>query len=102
MTEKTELQMLGDETRPFFEKFWGVIAPYQNELWNYCKKIAGNPWDGEDLFQDTILNMFTSLSSLSHRSQPIHPRFFCFELPPTTGLTFAENEKCFSRNGQRT
>jgi hypothetical protein len=57
------MQKLGDATRPFFETFWGIIAPYQDELWNYCRKLAGNPWDGEDLFQDTILKMFTSLST---------------------------------------
>jgi len=80
MSEKTALQILGEETRPYFGKFWEAIAPFQHELWNYCRKIAGNPWDGEDLFQDTVLKMFTSLSALSHRTHPIHPRAFLFRV----------------------
>ncbi|RUS48961.1 RNA polymerase sigma factor [Cohnella sp. AR92] len=80
MSERTVLQKLGDDARPLYERFWEIIGPYQNELWGYCRKLAGNPWDGEDLYQDTLLKMFTSLSSLSHREQPIHPRAFLFRV----------------------
>ncbi|TVX96701.1 RNA polymerase sigma factor [Cohnella terricola] len=80
MSDKTALQILGEETRPYFGRFWEVIEPFQRELWNYCRKITGNPWDGEDLFQDTVLKMFTSLSALSHREHPIHPRAFLFRV----------------------
>lgn len=80
MDEKTPLQTLGEETRPLFVKFWREIQPYQSELWSYCRKLTGNPWDAEDLFQDTTLKMFTSLSALSHRMQPIHPRAWLFRV----------------------
>jgi RNA polymerase sigma factor (sigma-70 family) len=80
MTEQTQLQTLGNDTRPMFDRFWSIIAPYQFDLWNYCRKIAGNPWDGEDLYQDTIMKTFTSLSSLSIRSQILHPKSYLFRV----------------------
>ncbi|WP_239616204.1 RNA polymerase sigma factor [Cohnella mopanensis] len=80
MTEPTPLQMLGRDTRPMFDRFWGIIAPYQRDLWNYCRKIAGNTWDGEDLYQDTIMKMFTSLSSISIQSQVLHPKSYFFRV----------------------
>jgi RNA polymerase sigma factor (sigma-70 family) len=93
MSEKTELQLLGDETRPYFERYWKIIEPFQHELWNYCKKITGNPWDGEDLYQDTLLKMFTSLSSLSHREQPIHPRSFLFRVATNHWIDICRKRK---------
>ncbi|WP_127529860.1 sigma-70 family RNA polymerase sigma factor [Paenibacillus kobensis] len=99
-TARTELQKLGDETRPYYEKFWGIITPYQDELWRYCRKLAGNPWDGEDLFQDTILKMFTSLSSLSHREQPVHPRAFLFRVATNHWIDICRKRKMQSEKQQ--
>jgi RNA polymerase sigma-70 factor (ECF subfamily) len=80
MSQQTQLQQLGTDTRPMFDRFWGIIAPFQAELWNYCRKITGNPWDGEDLYQDTIMKSFTSLSSLSVRTQVLHPKSYLFRV----------------------
>lgn len=80
MPTKTPLQSLGEEAQPLLAQFWRVIDPYRSELWAYCRKLTGNPWDAEDLFQDTFLKMFTSLSALSIREQAIHPRAFLFRV----------------------
>ncbi|XEC94459.1 sigma-70 family RNA polymerase sigma factor [Paenibacillus tarimensis] len=80
MSEQTQLQLLGTDTRPMFDRFWEIIAPFQVELWNYCRKITGDPWDGEDLYQDTIMKSFTSLSALSIRTQILHPKSYLFRV----------------------
>lgn len=80
MSHHTQLQQLGTDTRPLFDRFWEIIAPYQRELWNYCRKITGDPWDGDDLYQDTIMKCFTSLSALSIRTQVLHPRSYLFRV----------------------
>lgn len=80
MSQQTQLQQLGTDTRPMFDRFWGIIAPIQGELWNYCRKLTGDPWDGEDLYQDTIMKSFTSLSSLSVRTQVLHPKAYLFRV----------------------
>lgn len=85
MTEKTELQKLGERTKSYFDQYCAVIEPYRKELWSYCLRITGSPWDAEDLFQDTILKLFSSLSSVSHRQQPIHPAPIYLEWLPITG-----------------
>lgn len=78
--EKTRFQQLGYETRESFVRYWSEIEPYRKELWKYCNQITGSAWDAEDLYQDTILRLFTSLSALSHRNQPIHPRSFLYRV----------------------
>jgi RNA polymerase sigma factor, sigma-70 family len=80
MSQQTQLQLLGTDTRPIFDRFWEIIAPFQGELWNYCRKITGDPWDGEDLYQDTLMKSFTSLSSLSIRTQVLHPKSYLFRV----------------------
>lgn len=93
MKEKTELQKLGEETWTYFEQYCNVIEPYRNELWRYCLKITGSPWDAEDLYQDTILKLFTSLSALSHRVQPIHPRSFLFRVATNHWIDLCRKRK---------
>ncbi|MEF3306918.1 VOC family protein [Paenibacillus sp. GYB003] len=68
---KTELQLVGESAVGPWGTFVEAIGPYRSELWNYCRKLTGSSWDGEDLFQDTLLKSFASLSALSHRQQPL-------------------------------
>jgi RNA polymerase sigma factor (sigma-70 family) len=80
VAEKAPLQRIGEEAQPLMAQFWRVVDPYRSELWAYCRKLTGNPWDAEDLFQDTFLKLFTTLSALSHREQAVHPRAFLFRV----------------------
>ncbi|MUT65949.1 RNA polymerase sigma factor [Paenibacillus sp. NEAU-GSW1] len=38
-----------------FEELTLSLEP---ELCRYCRKIAGSEWDGDDLFQETIIKAF--------------------------------------------
>ncbi|MEZ7173202.1 RNA polymerase sigma factor [Sporosarcina sp. OR05] len=46
------------------------FEPFLTELKKYCYMLAGTPWDGEDLFQDTLLKLLTNHSSLSVHPNP--------------------------------
>lgn len=35
-----------------------MVAPYLDELYRYCVYISGSFWDGEDLYQETLLKTF--------------------------------------------
>jgi RNA polymerase sigma factor (sigma-70 family) len=77
---KTDLQVLGDESQKVWEKFYELVQPYRSALWRYCLKLTGTPWDAEDLIQDTLLKSFASLSALSHREQPLKTKSYLFRV----------------------
>lgn len=41
--------------RPLELEFKKKIEPYRSDLWRYCYKLSGSPWDAEDLVQETLL-----------------------------------------------
>ncbi|MGA5691504.1 sigma-70 family RNA polymerase sigma factor [Cytobacillus pseudoceanisediminis] len=47
-----------DETRKVRSEFFELISDHSTDLWNYCKYITGSPWDGEDLYQESIIKAF--------------------------------------------
>lgn len=46
------------------------IEPLLHELRNYCYSITGSRWDGDDLFQDTVMNMMKRASDLETHPNP--------------------------------
>jgi RNA polymerase sigma factor (sigma-70 family) len=46
------------ETRKLKNNYEEMIQPYSLDLWNYCRYVTGSTWDGEDLFQDTLIKSF--------------------------------------------
>ena len=59
------------------EKFEQMIEPFRQPLWNYCKYIRGSPWDGDDLFQETLLKAFATMSQLY---APLKPKSYLFRI----------------------
>ncbi len=57
---------LGDELRRAQIKSWHhyliALDPLRPQLFRYCRELTGNPWDAEDLVQETLLKVFASLS----------------------------------------
>jgi RNA polymerase sigma-70 factor (ECF subfamily) len=49
---------LVEEARKLRNEFEELVSVYTTDLWNYCKYITGSPWDGEDLFQETMIKAF--------------------------------------------
>ncbi|MCG7343654.1 RNA polymerase sigma factor [Sporosarcina sp. ACRSL] len=40
------------------------------DLKRYCYMITGNPWDGDDLYQDTLMNIMKRSSNLTNHPNP--------------------------------
>jgi RNA polymerase sigma-70 factor (ECF subfamily) len=60
-----ETDALRDELRAAWQRYVDGIAPYRPALHGYCRRLAGNLWDAEDLVQDTIVRGFGQLGLLT-------------------------------------
>ncbi|MFD1736332.1 sigma-70 family RNA polymerase sigma factor [Bacillus salitolerans] len=49
---------LVQSTRKVKNEFDAIVSTYSQDLWSFCKYLTGSPWDGEDLFQETLLKSF--------------------------------------------
>ncbi|XXM73141.1 RNA polymerase sigma factor [Lysinibacillus sphaericus] len=71
------LHSLGNEIREIEHRFKQEIEPNRSELWGYCYKLTGSPWDAEDLVQETLLK---SLGMLAKMHQPVHTKAYIFRI----------------------
>ena len=46
------------------EKFWQLLKPVHPQAEAFCRKLAGNRDDGDDLYQDALLKALESFDSL--------------------------------------
>lgn len=46
------------------------VESFLPELKKYCYMLAGTPWNGEDLFQDTVIKLLTKDLNLSQHPNP--------------------------------
>lgn len=46
------------------------VDQFLPELKKYCYMLAGTPWNGEDLFQDTVIKLITKDLNLSQHPNP--------------------------------
>jgi RNA polymerase sigma-70 factor (ECF subfamily) len=49
---------LRDDLRAAWHRYIDLLAPLRPALHGYCRRLAGNVWDAEDLVQDTLLRAF--------------------------------------------
>jgi len=47
--------------------FEQLTLPHDSELRRYCRKLAGSEWDGDDLFQETMIKAFRRFSRWPER-----------------------------------
>jgi len=57
---------LRDELRAAWHRYVDLTAPLRPALHAYCRRLAGNLWDAEDLVQETLLRAFATLGSIHH------------------------------------
>ncbi|WP_409297214.1 sigma-70 family RNA polymerase sigma factor [Peribacillus sp. SCS-26] len=60
MTSNIDTRLV-EETRRLRDEFTNMTAGFSDDLWKYCKYITGSPWDGEDLYQETMIKSFALL-----------------------------------------
>jgi RNA polymerase sigma-70 factor (ECF subfamily) len=53
-----ETNTLRDDLRTAWHRFIDMLVPLRPPLFGYCRRLAGNVWDAEDLVQDTLLRAF--------------------------------------------
>lgn len=49
---------LRDDLRTAWHRYVDELVPLRPALYGYCRRLAGNVWDAEDLVQDTLLRAF--------------------------------------------
>jgi RNA polymerase sigma-70 factor (ECF subfamily) len=47
-----------------WQRYVDLVAPFRPALHGYCRRLAGNLWDAEDLVQDTLVRGFGQLGLL--------------------------------------
>ena len=67
MSEFQLTEPLRDEMRASWHRFLDLVTPFRPALHAYCRRLAGNLWDGEDLAQDTLLRSFGALALVHDR-----------------------------------
>ena len=65
MSENKEsgFQIQSDVRGPW-RQYLDELAPLRPELYGFCLKLTQNAWDAEDLAQDTLLRVFSSLGKI--------------------------------------
>jgi RNA polymerase sigma-70 factor (ECF subfamily) len=51
------------------EKFSELVRRYEQKLYNFGRRMCGDPADAEDLVQDTFLNVFRYLKDFRHETK---------------------------------
>ena len=58
MSEGETPETLRDELCTAWHRYIDMLVPLRPALYSYCRRLAGNVWDAEDLAQDTLLRAF--------------------------------------------
>ncbi|MED1864449.1 sigma-70 family RNA polymerase sigma factor [Fictibacillus nanhaiensis] len=85
-TTKT-LQEQSNEIRQRLDE---EICDFSEPLWNYCRYLTGSPWDGEDLYQETLLKV---LGGLYTRWHPTNLKSYIFRIATNTWIDLCRKEK---------
>lgn len=79
-----------EETRALHMKFAAWIEPHRQSLWSYCRYLTGSPWDGEDLFQETLLRAFATMAQIWH---PLAIKSYLFRIATNTRIDELRKKK---------
>ena len=79
-----------EETRALHKKFEELIEPHRPSLWRYCRYLTGSPWDGEDLFQETLLKAFATMAQIWH---PLALKSYLFRIATNTRIDAFRKKK---------
>ena len=79
-----------EPSRELHQRFDNVIGEFGEGLWNYCRYLTGSPWDGEDLYQETLLKV---LGGLYQRWHPTNLKSYLYRIATNTWIDHCRREK---------
>lgn len=83
------LQMI-EQVRKLHHQFDALIEPLRDDLWRYCHYVTGSPWDGEDLFQETLIKAY---GMLHQRWHPTNTKSYLFRMATNTWIDHCRKQK---------
>lgn len=86
---------LRDELRTAWHRYVDLSAPLRPALHGYCRRLTGNPWDAEDLVQETLLRAFATLGSIHHEIE--NPRSYLLRVASNLWIDAARRRESESR-----
>lgn len=89
--EKTPLADLGENVQTTWQRFLDVVEPVRPELYRYCRHLTRNPWDAEDLTQDTLMRGFVTLGTMFHGVDS--PRAWLFRIASNLWIDHARRAR---------
>lgn len=81
---------LYEQSRELQQQFQTMIDEIGSDLWNYCRYLTGSPWDGEDLFQETVLK---AMGGLFTRWHPTNLKSYMYRMATNTWIDHCRREK---------
>ncbi|WP_047982317.1 RNA polymerase sigma factor [Ornithinibacillus contaminans] len=85
-----ETQLFVEKSRELREEFSNLIISFREDLWNYCRYLTGSAWDGEDLFQETLLKAYGGFYQVW---QPENPKSYLYRVATNTWIDHCRREK---------
>ncbi|MFS0672104.1 sigma-70 family RNA polymerase sigma factor [Ornithinibacillus sp. 179-J 7C1 HS] len=79
-----------EKSRELRDEFSELIVMFREDLWNYCRYLTGSPWDGEDLFQETLIKAFGGFYQVW---QPENPKSYLYRIATNTWIDHCRREK---------
>lgn len=77
MSESSDLHGLAEPLRQLRDAFSEAVAAHRPALWRYCLGLTGNPWDAEDMVQETLAR---ALGRLGGIWQPAPAKAYLFRI----------------------
>ncbi|MCU9613240.1 sigma-70 family RNA polymerase sigma factor [Caldibacillus lycopersici] len=91
MKETVTIHSAIEKTRSARNLFDEIMSEYCADLWNYCRYITGSPWDGEDLYQETLIKSFGLLPA--RWSEITDKKYYLFRIATNGWLDLCRKRK---------
>jgi RNA polymerase sigma-70 factor (ECF subfamily) len=83
---------LVQKTRQVRNEFLDLVQDLRPGLYRYCRSLAGNAWDAEDLVQETLVRTWSRVATRSLLGEIEHPRAYLFRIATNTFLDTRRRE----------
>src|SRR5271156_3636538 len=95
MEDSRSSDELQTELRRAWSRFLEVVEPSRAGLHRYCRRMAGNVWEAEDLMQETLLRAFATIGRRDLQ-QIGNPRAYLFRVATNLWIDQAGRQRADS------